>query len=326
VMVINTMGGGHASLGPHLAEKLLSQGHKVTVRQDGPENTSGPFARYAALQSAFPDAFALSYGAPDAEAIPPSVFDAIYDNCSKSPADAAAAMAAARAGAELFYVSSAGAYSYNPNLAPHISGDAASGPTIEVEDAMRSEGVSSAVFRPIYVIGPGNAKREYLDFFFDRITRGRPIPVPGHPSNFVSLTDARDVASMLAGALGQNFENAIFNSVSPRAVTVDGIAQMCASAASAAVPKLVAYDPKVVAESIEGFKVKKAFPFRPRHFFADPMLNAEAAAKLDWDPCFSGAAQALASVVAEAYAEYLAMDLDKRDVDFSLDDAILATL
>lgn len=326
VMVVNTKGGGHAAIGPHLAEKLLSQGHKVTVRQVGPENTKGPFSRYAALESAFPDAFSLSYGAPDADAIPPSSFDAIYDNNSKSLDDANAAIAAAKSGAELFYVSSAGAYVYDANTAPHVSGDAAKGPTIDVEDAMRKEGVSSAVFRPIYVIGPGNEERPYLNFFFDRIVRGRKVPVAGDPSNCTSVTDVRDVAAMMAGALDKGFKDTIFNSVSPRATTIEGIASMCAKAASAPPPELVPYDPEVAASKIDGFKVKTAFPYRPRHFFAEPMPDAAAAAKVNWDPCFSGSAAALESVIAEAYSEYIALGLDKRDVDFTMDDAILSAV
>jgi nucleoside-diphosphate-sugar epimerase len=324
VLVVNTKGGGHAAIGPHLAEKLLSLGHTVAVRQVGDESRSGPFERYAALQAAFPDAFSLSFGPPDAAAIPPAAYDAIYDNNSKSPADAAAAIDAASAGAELFYVSSAGAYAYDPNVAPHLSGDAASGATIEVEDAMRGAGVCSAVFRPIYVVGPGSAKREYLDFFFDRIVRGRPVPVPGHPSNLVSLTDVRDVAAMMAGALGRKMDAAIFNAVSPRAVSVEGIARMCAAAASAAKPTLVAYDASAVAKAVDGFAVKRAFPFRPRHFFADPFLDAKSAAELDWDPAFSGSGPALDGAVAQAYAEYVSLGLNTREVDFSLDDAILA--
>lgn len=324
VMVVNTKGGGHAAIGPHLAEKLLAQGHKVTVRQVGPESRKGPFSRYAALESAFPDAFSLSYGAPDEGAIPPSAFDAIYDNNSKSLDDASAAIAAAKSGAELFYVSSAGAYVYDANTAPHVSGDPAKGPTIDVEDAMRKANVLTAAYRPIYVIGPGNEERPYLNFFFDRIARGRKVPVAGDPSNCTSITDVRDVASMMAGGLDKGFKGTIFNSVSPRATTIEGIANMCAKAASASPPDLVSYDPAVAASKIDGFKVKTAFPYRPRHFFADPMPDAEAAAKINWDPCFSGSAAGIESVIAEAYAEYIAMGLDKRDVDFSMDDAIFS--
>lgn len=326
VLIVNTKGGGHAVIGPHLAEKLLSDGVSVTVRQVGNENTGGPFARYSDLQSQYPSAFSLSYGPPDASGVPSSTFDAVYDNNSKSVDDAAAAVEAGKAGAELFYVSSAGAYKYDANIAPHESGDAAKGATIEVEDAMRGAGVSTAVFRPIYVIGPGFANRQYTDYFFDRIRCGRPILVPGTESSLVSLTDVRDLASMMAAALGKDFSSEIFNSVSPRAITVAGIIQMCAEVMGASMPEVVTYDPTVAAASIEGFVVKKAFPYRPRHFYANPFVCAKTADALGWEPEYSASKEGLKKSIADAYAEYTSQGLDKRDVDFGLDDKVIMTL
>lgn len=320
VLVINTKGGGHAVIGPHLAENLLSAGHAVTLHQQGPASTAGPFARYAALSASFPATFTLTHTAPS------GAFDAIYDNFSKSPSDAAPGIAAAAPGTELFYVSSAGAYAFDPNTAPHVSGAPAKGATITVEDGMRAAGVSSAVFRPIYVVGPGTANRQYHDFFFDRIVAGRPVPVPGHASNFASISDVRDVAGMMACALGKGFKDVVFNSVSNRALSVEGIVAMCAKAAGKAAPELVEYDLKVAEEAVEGFVVKKAFPFRPRHFFADPFESAETAAKLEWEPKYSGSAEALQKVFDDAYADYVQLGLDKREVDFSLDDKILAAV
>ena len=37
VLIANTKGGGHAFLGLHLAKKLMSQGHEVTILNDGDE-------------------------------------------------------------------------------------------------------------------------------------------------------------------------------------------------------------------------------------------------------------------------------------------------
>jgi len=37
VLIANTKGGGHAFLGLYLAKKLLSQGHEVTILNDGDE-------------------------------------------------------------------------------------------------------------------------------------------------------------------------------------------------------------------------------------------------------------------------------------------------
>jgi hypothetical protein len=188
VLVVNTKGGGHAVIGPHLAESLLAAGHAVRVLQVGPESVKGPFARYTALAEQHPDRFSLAYGAVSPETVPAGVYDAVYDNNAKEVKDVHAVIDAGMAGAEVFYVSSAGAYVYDSALAPHIAGDSAKGPTVDVENALRASSVSSACFRPIYIIGPGSAKREYTDFFFDRIVRDRPLPIPGTGAEFTSIT------------------------------------------------------------------------------------------------------------------------------------------
>eukprot|EP00170_Pyropia_yezoensis_P002607 contig_10966_g2611 len=82
-------------------------------------------------------------------------------------------------------------------------------------------------------------------------------------------------------------------------------------------PKIVHYDPAAVAA--DGFSVKKAFPFRPRHFFADA---GAAEAALGWR-ARAAAADDLAAVVAASYAEYVALGCGERDVSFALDDMIL---
>lgn len=73
-----------------------------------------------------------------------------------------------------------------------------------------------------------------------------------------NIAHVRDLSSMLflavenpAAANGN-----IFNSVSDRAVTFDGLAKLCAEAAGKAA-EIVHYDPKAV-----GVDAKKAFPFR----------------------------------------------------------------
>jgi nucleoside-diphosphate-sugar epimerase len=200
VLVINTKGGGHAVIGPHLAESLLAAGNAVHLLQVGPESTKGPFARYAALADKHPDRFSLAYGDVSEESVPVDAFNAVYDNNAKSVDDVEAVIRAGKAGAEVFYVSSAGAYACNPALAPHLVGDSAKGPTIDVENALRANGVSSACFRPIYIIGPGSAKREYTDFFFDRIVRDRPLPIPGTGAEFTSIT-VRSLSKKLSTAV-----------------------------------------------------------------------------------------------------------------------------
>lgn len=317
VLILNTKGAGHGFIGLHLARTLLDSGNDVDLLQVGGSDSSGPFSKYSTLSEQYPSKFSFSFG--DVSSASTAGYDAVYDNNAKSAEDAAPAIAAGKAGAEVFYVASAGAYSYNPNLAPHIVGDAAKGATVDVEDLFRAEGVSSVNFRPIYIVGEDCSKREYLDYFFDRIVRGRPLPLPGNGSELTSLTDVRDIASMLAAALGRGFKNETLNLVNSRAVTFDGVVKMCEEACGKKA-NVVRYDPAEVKKKMPDFVPKKAFPFRPRHFFADP---GEATQKLGWTAEFSGSADKLAAVIKSSYEDYVAMGLDKKDMDFPLDDEIL---
>lgn len=318
VLIVNTKGGGHGHIGLHLAQKLLEEGNSVHIHQVGPEGSCAPVKQYPTLESTHGDKFSVKYG--DIPSSYPTNFSAIYDNNAKSADDIAPAIESAKSsGAQLFYVSSAGAYKYDSNVAPHNIKDRASGATIDVENTIREAGVSSATFRPIYIIGPHTSKREYVDFFFDRIVRGRPVPLPGCGDEITSITDVRDIASLLSSALGKSLKDDIINCVNTRGITFNGMVKLCAEACGQEA-KTVYYDPNKMEQQIEGFKVKKAFPFRPRHFFADP---CEAQIKLGWKPEVSGSVDGLSKSIKECYDEYVELGLDKAEVDFSLDDKIL---
>lgn len=318
VLIINAKGGGHGSIGLFLARELLQAGHTVDMCQVGQYSDNGPISQYPTLQEQYPDRFAVRYGDPSLN----GQYDAVYDNNAKSISDASAAVQAGKVGAEVFYVSSAGAYKYDSSNAPHIPGDDASGPTIDVEEHLRAEGTSAVCFRPIYIYGQYSSKREYLDYFFDRIARGRTLYLPGTGSEFTSLTDVRDVASMLAAALGKGLKNQVINSVATRAITFDGLASLCAEACGKEAI-IEHYDPEMVEKAIPDFKIKKAFPFRVRHFFADP---GEAQILLDWMPQYSGNVDALKNSIKEAYEEYVTLGLDKSEMSFELDDALAKAL
>lgn len=90
------------------------------------------------------------------------------------------------------------------------------------------------------------------------IVRKRPVPIPGSGMQLTNIAHVRDLSSMLTLAV-ENPEAAssnIFNLVSDRAVTLDGMAKLCAQAAGLPV-EIVHYDPKAA-----GIDAKKAFPFR----------------------------------------------------------------
>ena len=87
------------------------------------------------------------------------------------------------------------------------------------------------------------------------------MPIPGNGMQLTNITHVRDLASMLALAVGRPGAAAgrVFNCVSDRAVTLDGMARLCAAAAGAgaAAVEIVHYDPAAA-----GVDAKKAFPFR----------------------------------------------------------------
>ena len=103
-------------------------------------------------------------------------------------------------------------------------------------------------------------------YFFDRIARGRPICIPGSGVQMTVVAHAEDLATMLAAAVGNPAaDGQIFNAVGDRGISLDGMAKLCAKVAGAEA-QIVHYDPK----GVEGVDVKKAFPFRPVHFYAEP--------------------------------------------------------
>lgn len=94
--------------------------------------------------------------------------------------------------------------------------------------------------------------------FITGIVRGRPVPIPGSGMELTNIAHVRDLSSMLTLAV-ENPSAAsgnIFNCVSDRAVTLNGMAKLCAQAAGLPV-EIVNYDPKAI-----GADARKAFPFR----------------------------------------------------------------
>lgn len=98
----------------------------------------------------------------------------------------------------------------------------------------------------------------YADLLDAGIVRDRPVPIPGSGMQLTNISHVKDLSSMLTLAVEkpEAASRNIFNCVSDRAVTLDGIAKLCAQAAGRPV-NIVHYDPKAV-----GIDAKKAFPFR----------------------------------------------------------------
>ncbi|KAH9305196.1 hypothetical protein KI387_009600, partial [Taxus chinensis] len=182
---------------------------------------------------------------------------------------------------------------------------------VVVEDYIRSLSFDSlAIFRPQYMIGSGNNK-DCEEWFFDRIVRDRPVPIPGSGMQVTNIVHVKDLASMLALAVQKPFaaNGNIFNAVCDRAITFDGLVKLCARAAGKEAD-IVHYDPKSI-----NIDAKKAFPFRNMHFYAEPRAAKEI---LGWQSTTN-----LLEDLKERFEEYIAIGRDKKDMKFDLDDKIL---
>lgn len=73
----------------------------------------------------------------------------------------------------------------------------------EVEQFLDENGLPYSAFRPQYIYGPKTNKRDYLDWFFDRVTRDRVCPLPGDGSQLASVSHVEDVASMMTSVVGR---------------------------------------------------------------------------------------------------------------------------
>jgi nucleoside-diphosphate-sugar epimerase len=119
-----------------------------------------------------------------------------------------------------------------------------------------------------------------------------PIPIPGDGTQLVSLTNSRDVASLLASPLNNEaaaVEQRIFNCGTDRLVSYDEVAHLCAKAAGIDTVNIEHYDADLFG--------KANFPFRLTNFYVDPAAAKE---KLGWD----GAQHDLAKDLEWYYEHY----------------------
>ncbi|KAL0921986.1 hypothetical protein M5K25_005942 [Dendrobium thyrsiflorum] len=320
VLIINTDSGGHAVIGFYFARELLGAGHEVTILTVGDEGSDKmkkpPFTRFSELVSA---GGRTVWGSPAdvGKVVGSATFDVVLDNNGKD-LDAVKPVAdwAKSSGAEQFlFISSAGIYKTTDEI-PHVEGDPvkddAGHAAVERYIADLSFG-SWAIFRPQYMIGSGNNK-DCEEWFFDRIVRGRPVPIPGSGMQLTNISHVRDLSSMLSLAVADPIASSqkIFNCVSDRAVTFNGLVKLCAQAAGLEA-KIIHYDPKSV-----GVDARKAFPFRNMHFYAEPRAAKEI---LGWSSTTN-----LPEDLKERFDEYVSIGRDKKQIQFDIDDKILESL
>ena len=303
------MMGGTRFIGVYLTKILVEQGHEVVLFNRG--NKPAPVDGVQQLHGDRKDAAQLQ------EKLSGETFDAVFDNNGRELSDTQPLVDVFKDQVKHFiYISSAGVYLPTDQL-PHREGDPVDPNSRHkgkhhTESYFAEVGLPWTSIRPTYIYGPQNYN-DLEAWFFDRITRNRPIPIPGNGLHLTQFGHVEDLARAMAAVLGnETATGEIYNVSGDRFVTFDGLARTCAQAAG--VPedlRLVHYDPKQF-----DFGKRKAFPMRTQHFFADVHKAIE---HLHWQPNYD-----LLSGLKDSFQnDYLASGRHEADIDFSIDDEIL---
>ena len=303
------MMGGTRFIGVYLTKILVAQGHDVVLFNRGKK--PAPVDGIQQIHGDRTDASQLK------EKLSSEKFDAIFDNNGRELSDTQPLAEIFKGKVKHFvYMSSAGVYLKSDQL-PHIEGDATDPKSrhlgkYETETYLKDAGFPWTSIRPTYIYGPQNYN-DLEAWFFDRIVRDRPIPIPSNGMHITQLGHCQDLARAIAAVLGnEKAIGQIYNVSGDRYVTFDGLARACATAAGKSSDiKIVHYDPKKF-----DFGKRKAFPMRVQHFFAS--VN-KAMSELNWQPEFD-----LVSGLKDSFQnDYFTSGRGQGEIDFSVDDEIL---
>ncbi|NWF61695.1 MAG: NAD-dependent epimerase/dehydratase family protein [Fischerella sp.] len=302
--------GGTRFIGVYLTQLLVQQGHEVVLFNRG--NRPAPVGGVGQITGDRTDATQLK------EKLSKENFDAIFDNNGRELTDTQPLAEIFQDRVQNFiYMSSAGVYLKSDQM-PHTEGDAIDPKSrhrgkYETEAYLTQQKIPFTSIRPTYIYGPQNYN-DLEAWFFDRIVRDRPIPIPGNGLHITQLGHVKDLARAMTKVLGNSKAlRQIYNVSGDRFVTFDGLARACAVAAGKSPDeiKIVHYDPKKF-----DFGKRKAFPLRTQHFFAS--VN-KAITELDWQPEYD-----LISGLKDSFEnDYLVSERDKAEIDFSVDEEIL---
>lgn len=302
--------GGTRFIGVYLTRLLVQQGHEVVLFNRG--NKPTPVPNVGQLTGDRTDAAQLKH------ILEGQAFDAIFDNNGRELSDTQPLAEIFQGRVQHFvYMSSAGVYLKSDQM-PHLEGDPVDPKSRhkgkhETEAYLAAQGLPFTAIRPTYIYGPQNYN-DLEAWFFDRLVRDRPIPIPGHGQHLTQLGHVQDLAQAMGQVLGnERAIGQIYNISGERYVTFDGLARACAAAIGQdpnAVP-IVHYDPKQF-----DFGKRKAFPMRTQHFFAGIQ---KAQQELNWHPTYD----LVAGLRDSFQTDYVASGRAEAAIDFSVDDLIL---
>ncbi|MEQ9668390.1 NAD-dependent epimerase/dehydratase family protein [Coleofasciculus sp. G2-EDA-02] len=303
--------GGTRFIGVYLTKILVEQGHEVVLFNRG--NKPAPVEGVQQIHGDRKDATQLK------EKLSGQAFDAIFDNNGRELSDTQPLVEIFKDKVQHFvYMSSAGVYLQSDQM-PHVEGDPVDPKSRhkgkhETEAYLEAQGIPFTAIRPTYIYGPQNYN-DLEAWFFDRIVRDRPILIPNSGLYITQLGHCKDLARAMSLVLGnQQAIGQVYNVSGDRYVTFDGLANACIVAGGKSPDDfdLLHYNPKKF-----DFGKRKAFPLRTQHFFTDVH---KAKTQLNWEPEYD-----LISGLNDSFQnDYLASQRHEAEVDFSLDDQLLA--
>jgi len=311
-LILQNKGGGHGEIGFHMAKQLKGKGLDVVLMQDAAAKMDkNPFNAYSELGVEVVTADLANREEVQSKVAGKS-FTHVFDNFAKDVSTCTLGEVAKNTwGVKSYvYVSSGGMYeASNPQPMREDGATKATGQR-SVEEHLEGLGLPWTSFRPQYIYGPKTNKRDYLDWFIDRIVRGRACPLPGDGKQLASITNCEDVAAMMTAVVGREGAAAgqVFNCGTDELISYEDLCTMVAKVA-AKEAKTLTYDPKK-------FDLPKgAFPFRPTEFAVSP---AKAKDVLEWSPKHK-----LAEDLPWYYQQYVDAGLDTKDLSFEADDMII---
>ena len=306
--------GGTRFIGVSLVKLLVSQGHELTLFNRGKKPS--PVAGLRTIIGDRTDSQQLQAKLSNES------FDAIFDNNGRELSDTQPLVEIFGDRLQHFvYMSSAGVY-LDSDVLPCCETDQTDPKSrhkgkldteVYLQQVHAENGFPYTSIRPTYIYGPQNYN-DVEAWFFDRIVRDRPIPIPGNGKFITQFGHVEDLANAMAAVLGNKTAiGEIYNISDTRYVTFIGLAKQCAIAAGKDPNQLsfVYYNPKDF-----DFGKKKAFPFRLQHFFTSV---TKATQSLNWQPKYD----LLSGLKTSFDQDYLLSNRGQANIDFSTDDQIL---
>jgi 2'-hydroxyisoflavone reductase len=328
------LAGGGRFVGRRLLAELVSRGYLVDVLNRGlalPPDQLPDGARHLGADRTDPDAVRAAIGGRD--------YDAVFDTSGYRPGEVRSVLSTVDTG-HYVYVSTLVVYAA---LAPAGAGpvpevgpldeEAPTVPPAEDGDPVHrypnlkraaelvlldQDRVAATVLRPCGIYGAGDYWYRH-DWFFDRVVRGRPVPVPdGHLDRRVHLTAVAGLVEVCLRAAGRRARGSLVLNVADRdSATCGELARWCAELAGTG--SAVRGYPAERTGLVPDAGARARFPFGPEPGFS--LSTDRARRELGWSG--TGLREGTAALYRDFLRRYRGGHTEEPDL--ALDDAILGT-